>query len=154
LVSPVSVAISGGLGRGFKEDTTLYLKTQESMGINNSFGVFLKTAEPTLSEDGNIITSGNVQFIISGNNDAGVFFKDRENTSLFIANRDVSNNSADLYLHRPEEFVSPLFVQSLIESDDINVYISGANIGSGDMSLYIQPLTATGVDLFTRGYLE
>ena len=154
LVSPVSVSISGGLGRGFAEDTTLYLKTQESMSVNNSFGVFLNVVEPTLSEDGNIITSGNAQFIISGNNDAGVFFKDRENTSLFIANRDVSNNSADLYLHRPEEFVSPLFVQSLIESDDINVYISGANIGSGDMSLYIQPLTATGVDLFTRGYLE
>ena len=119
--------------------------------------MFVKVREPIRSENGNIIESGVSDFVIVGNNDAGVPERGvigKQGVGMFIANRYSFDSSADLYLYRPEEAVAPLFIRSLTESGNINVYISGANIEYNNMDLYISPPAATGIQFFTRGYLE
>jgi hypothetical protein len=114
----------------------------------------LKTTDPSLSENGNVIESGSVGAVISGNNDAGVWYKQNKKSSLYIVNRDTYSDNTTLFVDRPKEETAPLFVKSLYESGAINVYISGANIGSVSADLFISPPHSVEGELFTRGYLE
>ena len=154
LISFAGLAVSGGLNFNYTNDSSLYLQAPlYESGVNSSV-LFLKTLEPTLSEGGNIIESGATSAVISGNNDAGVWFTKPTDASLYIVNRDIFSGDATLFVDRPEENSTPLFIGSFTESGDINVYISGATLGSGVMDLFIIPPHAVESELFTRGYLE
>jgi hypothetical protein len=154
LISFAGLAVSGGLNFNYTNDSSLYLQAPLYESGVNSSALFLKTLEPTLSEGGNIIESGATSAVISGNNDAGVWFTKPTDASLYIVNRDILSGDATLFVDRPEENSTPLFIGSFTESGDINVYISGATLGSGVMDLFIIPPHAVESELFTRGYLE
>jgi hypothetical protein len=154
IISFAGMAISGGLNYNYRGDSSLYIQPPLYGSGNSSIEMMLKTTDSTLSENGNVIESGSVGAVISGNNDAGVWYKQNKKSSLYIVNRDTYFDNTTLFVDRPKEETAPLFVKSLYESGAINVYISGANIGSGSADLFISPPHSVEGELFTRGYLE
>lgn len=154
LISDMSVSVSGGYSVSDNENTTLFLLGQPFDSGNSAINLFVNTDQPILGEGGNILESGKLATFIEGNNDANVYYNYNDSSSLYIANRSLENSSADLYLHRPNEFGTTLFIQSLVSSGVADLYMSGAYISSGSADLYISPPHASGMEMFTRGYLE
>jgi len=154
LISFAGMAISGGLNYNYTDNSSLYMQAPPYNSGLSSMEMMIKTTEPVLSENGNIIESGGVRTVISGNNDAGAWFKNSNKSSLYIVNRDIYSDGTTLLIDRPEEEIASLFIGSFTESGDINVYISGATLGSGVMDLFIVPPYTVESELFIRGYLE
>lgn len=151
-----TMAISGGLGAPYADDTTLFINVP-AVGSGNQEGpLFLKVEEPVFGPGGGILSSGIIDLAVEGNNDAGVWIGSLKSNQapLSMTAVEFSSGFAPLYIEQPEQANIPMYMASLINSGDIAVYITGANIGSGAMDLYISPPHAIGVDVFTRGYLE
>ena len=151
-----TMAISGGLGAPYADDTTLFISVPAVGSGNQEAPLFLKVEEPVFGPGGGILSSGIIDLAIEGNNDANVWIGSLKNNQapLSITAVEFSSGLAPLYIEQPEQANIPMYMASLINSGDITVYITGANIGSGAMDLYISPPHAIGVDVFTRGYLE
>jgi hypothetical protein len=156
----IGFVVSGGLNYGYSslsdndQGFTLRLNTVDKQQVTNVASLRVETQEPIIGGGGGYIESGNVTVVIAGNNDANVFYKKNLSTSLNIKNRDTQYGQAPLLVTRPEENVSSLFIKSYTDSDDLNVYISGANLGIGEMSTYISPPESKTSEFFTRGYSE
>lgn len=153
----VSASVSGGLNYNKGQYTTLFMNAPQFGSGDQQATAFLKVQEPVLSSDGNIIQSGVSDFVIVGNNNANILERGiivNNDTSMFIANRDLLNDDMTLFVDRPEENIAPLFMRSLYGSGDVNVYISGASIDTQDMSLHISSPETSLIKIFTRGYLE
>jgi hypothetical protein len=156
ILGSVSASVSGGLGAGFENNSPLYLEAPPSVAVSNSYSMFLKTDEPVFNAEGDIIDSGNIQFVISGNNDAGSALDKRNNASLFISNADSSTSGAILYLNRPLEFGVPLNVYSTIDTSGIlSASISGQLSQNSGISMFIDtPDVQNSIDIFLDPYLE
>lgn len=154
--SDLNVYIFGGLNANDYNDSPLFIQVSPfGSGIREA-PLYLKVNEPVFSDNGNIITSGDLTTVISGNNDSNVWIGYLKNNaaSLTMTSTYLGSGNAPLYIHRPSEKGIPLNISSYYDTGSINVYITGANIGSGSMDLYISPPTGSGIDMFTRGYLE
>ena len=151
-----TMAISGGLGAAYANDTTLFINVPAVGSGNQEASLFLKVDEPVFGPGDGILSSGIIDLAVEGNNDANVWIGSVKNNQapLSITAVEFSSGLAPLYIEQPEQANIPMYMASLINSGDITVYITGANIGSGAMDLYISPPHSTGVDMFTRGYLE
>jgi len=152
--SDMSLRVAGGFSTSYEQDETLFLLGQPFESGNNNADLFMKVDEPVLGEGGNILESGKLITFIEGNNDANVYYKNNDSSSLYIVNRSLDNTSADLFIKRPNEFGTTLYVQSLISSGVADLYVSGAYIASDEIGLFIDTPEASGMDMFTRGYLE
>lgn len=152
--SDVTVSISGGLGAGVSNVSTLFLPGQPSDSGNLAASLFVKTDDPILGGGGGVLESGKLLTFIEGNNNANVYYKYNDASSLYTVNRSSDNASADLYIQRPNEFGTTLYIQSLISSGTTELYTSGAFLASNEASLYVSPPEASGLEMFTRGYLE
>lgn len=154
VVSDIAVSISGGLGAGHSDDSTLYLKAPPVGSGDNDATLFVRVEEPVIGGGGGIVDSGIISAIITGNNDAGVYFRHNAEASLNIVNRNISSGDTTLFLHRPEENAMSLNISSLYSNNQITTSISGANISDNNITLNISPPQSSGIDMFTRGYLE
>jgi hypothetical protein len=76
------------------------------------------------------------------------------NIPSFVYSTNSQAVSADLYIHRVPEFAIPLNVSSFYDSGNVSVYTSGANMSANSTNLYVMPPESSGIDMFTRGYLE
>jgi hypothetical protein len=155
-ISDTSVTISGGLNANNYNNSPLFIQVPPFVsGVKNA-PLYLKVNEPVISENGNIITSGDLTTVITGNNDDDVWigYKKNNAASLTMTSTYLNSGNIPLYIHRLTEDAVPLNISSYYDSNSINVYTSGANIDSSLMNLYISPPNASGIDMFTRGYLE
>jgi hypothetical protein len=59
-----------------------------------------------------------------------------------------------LFIERPTTNIATLFIKDQNPSGIMSVAISGAYVGSGDVSLFISPPMADTFSIYTRGYLE
>ena len=152
--SDASLIVAGGNEASDIESTTLFLLGQPFNSGNLSADLFVKVNEPIIGDGGGISESGKLPTFIEGNNDANVYNKYNDSSSLYIVNTSLDSGSADLYIHRPNEFSTTLHIQSLHSSGVADLYMSGAYIASSGVDLYITPPEAAELDMFTRGYLE
>jgi hypothetical protein len=150
----IPLAMSGGFASGVDGEMGLFFNSEISDDVTNSVSLMVNVEEPVIGTGGGFVSSGNVTVVIAGNNDANVYFRDNFSSTLNIKNRDTQSNSASLVVPRMEEFTSTMFIQSFYNSGDINVYISGANLGTGIAPLYIASPETETAEFFTRGYLE
>ena len=138
-------------------ESELFITAPISGGANVEIPMFVAVEEAVFSENGNVISSGNVDFVIAGNNNANANSPrtlHNSDMSLNISNVGQASGDMPLFMARETEDAATLYIGSFTESSQINVYISGANIASGNMDLYIAPPTSIETELFTRGYLE
>lgn len=154
VVSDVTASISGGLGSGHSDDSDLYLKAPPVGSGYNDTTLLVRVEEPVIGSGGGVVDSGVISTIITGNNDAGVYFRHNAEASLNIVNRSISSGDTTLFLHRPEENVMSLNISSLYNNNQITTSISGANAPNNNITLNISPPQSSGIDMFTRGYLE
>ena len=151
-----SVAISGGLGASDANTSVLYIEPPSHLSGVATAPAFLKTTEPVLSDGGFIIDSSNINVFVSGNNDAGVYFKDNIGGTLHIRNSDLHSTDATLYLNRPIEQALPLNVYHSIDSSGtLSVAVSGQFLQNSGINMFIDtPDVENSIDIFLNPYLE
>lgn len=151
-----SVAISGGLGASDANTSALYIEPPSHLSGVATAPAFLKTTEPVLSDGGFIIDSSNINVFVSGNNDAGVYFKDNIGGTLHIRNSDLHSTDATLYLNRPIEQALPLNVYHSIDSSGtLSVAVSGQFLQNSGINMFIDtPDVENSIDIFLNPYLE
>ena len=127
----------------------LFLKSPDEVNVSGLATLHIRHTESSVSGigiGGGVLSSG----------DAPLFMRVEYNNNIpsFVYSTNSQAVSADLYIHRVPEFAIPLNVSSFYDSGNVSVYTSGANISANSTNLYVMPPESSGIDMFTRGYLE
>lgn len=132
----------------------MYIKGPDFGIVNSGASLYVTTDIPPTGEAGLYLINSGITSIITGNNDAQVFSDRNEFATLSIVSSIGVTGSAPLYIERPYGALMGLFIKDQNPTGVFSTYISGAYIGSGDMSLSISPPTAETLNIITRGFLE
>ena len=133
----------------YNNDHYLFLKSQNEVDVSGLVSLHIRHTESSVSGigiGGGVLSSG----------DAPLFMRVEYNNNIpsFVYSADIQTNFNKLYVHRTPEFGMSLNVSSFYDSGNISVYTSGANVSNNSTSLYVMPPESSGIDMFTRGYLE
>lgn len=136
------------------DTSTLFISVPD---IGQSTGVhplYITTDIPDTGVTGFYNGSGNITTFIDGNNDGSVFTESEKNTTLSIVSSIRHTGIAPLYIERPFANLMSLSIKDQNPSGVITAFVSGAYVGSGNMTLTVAPPTANILPIQTRGFLE
>ena len=122
-------------------------------GVNEA-PLTVKTFIPPIGPGGGYVGSGIAPLAMSGNNDAGIYFKNNNNISLFLPSKNIANTGNVLFIQRPVADASPLFINSQISSGTVPSYVTGAGIDNSGINLITRSPQTNNFNAFTRGYFD
>lgn len=126
-----------------------------------SIPLSVKTFMPPVGPGGGFVGSGIISIAMSGNNDAGVYYKHNGDTSLVLAAKNITDSQNVLFIQKSFGGLSPLYMDSRIASGDVVLNVEGTNIQESNINLNTRGGTAlvglseTGnFSAFTRGWFD
>jgi hypothetical protein len=156
LSSGTLLAISGRASNIFdtNDNSTLFIPGPDSAQTTNTQPLYITTDIPDTGVAGFYKGSGNITTFIDGNNDGSVFTEFDKGTTLSIVSSIQNTGTAPLYIERPFANLMSLSIKNQNPSGVMTTFVSGAYIGSGNMTLTVAPPTAKTLPIQTRGFLE
>ena len=120
----------------------------------NEAPLTVKTFIPPIGPGGGFVGSGIAPLAMSGNNDAGIFFKKNNNISLFVPSNSIANTGNVLFIQRPVADASPLYINSQISSGVVPTYVTGAGLDNSGINLITKTPQTENFNIFTRGWFD
>tara|TARA_R110000851_G_scaffold227564_1_gene380387 strand:- start:1 stop:762 length:762 start_codon:yes stop_codon:yes gene_type:complete len=120
----------------------------------NKVPLSIKTFIPPIGPGGGYIGSGIISIAISGNNDAGVYYKRTGDTTLFMPARSTDNLGGPLFIEKSFGGNSPLYIDSRISSGNVPSYVTGAGIDNDGIGLITKSAETGNFNIFTRGFFD
>lgn len=148
-----ALSIAGKVEADFDEKSTLFIAVPDIGNTIATRPLYITTPIPETGVAG-YRGSGNITTFIGGNNDAAVFTDFEKGTTLSIVSHLDSSGVAPLYIQRPLANSMSLSIKDQNPSGVMTTFVSGAYIGSGNMTLMVAPPTAKTLPIQTRGFLE
>ena len=120
----------------------------------NEASLTVKTFTPPIGPGGGYVGSGITPLAISGNNNAGIYFKNNNNISLFLPANGMASSGNVLFIEKAYGDISPLYIDSRISSGNVPTYTVGAGLDNNAMNLITRVAETGNFNIFTRGFFE
>ncbi len=120
----------------------------------NEASLTVKTFIPPIGPGGGYVGSGITPLAMSGNNNAGIYFKNNNNISLFLPANAMANSGNVLFIEKAYGGMSPLYIDSRISSGNVPNYTAGAGLDNNAMNLITKVAETGNFNIFTRGFFD
>ena len=143
-----------GAGGPSNPSADLVIGTFATASGVNKVPLLIKTFIPPIGPGGGYVGSGIISIAMSGNNDAGVYYKRTGDTTLFMPARSTDNLGGPLFIEKSFGGNSPLYIDSRISSGNVPSYITGAGLDNSGISLITKAAGTGNFNIFTRGFFD